>query len=80
MRDQRSKRNSCNTLIAKRLIGYEPKVNIEDYIKELLMSKNLVYMVMLINHDTSTYRIIGLLSILYMSWEKNGVIKIILTF
>jgi len=26
----------CNTLIAKRLIGYEPKVNIEDYIEDIV--------------------------------------------
>jgi len=26
----------CNTLIAKRLIGYEPKVNLDDYIKGVI--------------------------------------------
>ena len=30
-----AKETLCNTLIAKRLIGYEPKVNLEDYINEI---------------------------------------------
>ena len=31
-----AKETLCNTLIAKRLIGYEPTRNIKDYIKEVI--------------------------------------------
>ena len=31
-----AKETLCNTLIAKRLIGYEPKVNLDDYIKGVI--------------------------------------------